>query len=117
MISSVLKMFMAESSSCHAAPVRQTYFLSHVLFYALLFFYFALSSGELLHAVVGVYKPKIGHMIALILIRWVFFEKRAWRMERQVFYAFAFILGSLILSALFGAAPKRSFGYVGVYFF
>jgi hypothetical protein len=84
---------------------------------ALLFLYFALSSGELLHFVFGIYKPKAGHIVALLLLGWVLLEKKAWRIPRPLMQAFCLILGSLIVSALFGAAPMRSLGYIGVYLF
>jgi hypothetical protein len=91
--------------------------LSQSLFYVLLFFYFVTSSGELLHSVVGIYKPKIGHIIALALLGWIVLERRLWKVERQLFYAFALILASITLSSLLGTAPERSLGYVGVYLF
>lgn len=91
--------------------------LSHVLFYSLLFLYFAFSSGELLHVVIGIYKPKIGHTVAFLLLIGVALERRVWKLPRPLMNAFALILASLILSTIFGTAPKRSFGYVGVYLF
>ncbi len=106
---------MAELSN--VTPIRRVFSLSQVLFCITLFFYFAFSSGELLHLVVGIYKPKIGHIVALILLGWVFLEKRTWKLERQMMIAFILILASLVVSAVFGAAPFRSFGYVGVYLF
>ncbi len=91
--------------------------LSRLLFYSLLFFYFIFSSGELLHLVIGIYKPKVGHIAALLLSAWMIVNRKAWKLERSLLQAFFFILVSLVLSALFGAAPSRSLGYVGVYLF
>ncbi|MBP7074073.1 MAG: O-antigen ligase family protein [Rhabdochlamydiaceae bacterium] len=87
------------------------------VFFTLLFFYLLFSSGEQLHLVLGIYKPKIGHILALVLFGWVMLQKLVWKLERRMLIAFAFILASLVLSAVFGAAPLRSFGYVGVYLF
>lgn len=125
---------MAESSQPDTVPSRHTYSLrelshqpgrqnlsstlpSQFLFYALLFLYFVFSSGEQLFVIVSVYKPKIGHIVALILGGSLLFENRVWRVERQLICAFFFILASLVISAVFGEAPLRSFGYVGVYLF
>lgn len=105
---SVLKMFMVVLS-------RQA--CSQVVFYTLTALYFIFSSGELLHLVVGFYKLKLGHIVALMLLGFAMFERRTWEIERPMFYAFMLILGSLTLSATFGAAPLRCFGYVGVYLF
>ncbi len=105
------------AGSSKTAPLGRALPLSDLLFCSLLFLYFLLSSGELLHAVIGIYKPKIGHIAALLLLGWIVFEKRAWRLDRRLVYAFTLILVSQILSAIFGAAPMRSFGYIGVYLF
>jgi O-antigen ligase len=91
--------------------------LSPRLFYGLIFLYFALSSAELLHVVAWIYKPKVGHIVAVLLFGWVILEKRVWKIDREILRAFLLILGSLVVSAIFGAAPKRSLGYVGVYLF
>ncbi len=106
---------MAELS--HKALSDRTFLLSRTIFYVLVFLYFALSSAELLHVVFGIYKPKIGHIVALVLLAWMVLEKRVWKLDRRLLYAFLCILISLTLSAVFGGAPKRSFGYIGVYLF
>jgi len=97
------------------ATLKRSFALT--VFFTLLFFYLLFSSGEQLHLVLGIYKPKIGHIVALVLFGWVMLHKWAWKLERRMLIAFAFILASLVLSAVFGAAPLRSFGYVGVYLF
>src|SRR5690242_12738172 len=111
MISSVLKIFMAELSK--VGTYKRSFALT--LFFSLLFFYFIFSSAEQLNLVLGIYKPKIGHSCALVLCGWVILEKWVWKLERQMMIAFILILASLVVSAVFGAAPFRSFGYVGVY--
>ena len=83
----------------------------------LIFLYFVLSSAELLHLVMGIFKPKLGHIVALVLLGWMVLEKRMWRLPKPLFHAFIFILSSMIISAVLGHAPLRSLGYVGVYLF
>lgn len=81
----------------------------------ILFLYFLFSSAELLHLTLGIFKPKIGLLFALLLGMASFLERKNWQLPHPLIKAFLFILGSLTLSAIFGAAPLRSFGYVGVY--
>lgn len=104
---------MAELSK----PLLKTTLLSTTIFYVFLFLYFVFSSGELLHLVIGIYKPKIGHILALFFFGYLVMTKRSWKIERPLFNAFLFILASLVLSAFLGAAPRRSFGYIAVYLF
>jgi hypothetical protein len=106
---------MAELS--HKGLTESAFSLSRKIFYVLLFLYFIFSSAELLHLVLGIYKPKVGHIVALLLLAWMVLEKRVWKLDRRLLYAFLFILASLTLSAIFGSASKRSFGYVFVYVF
>ncbi len=88
---------------------------SEVCFSLLLFFYFLSSSGEQLHAVVGVFKPKIGHLVALLLLGWIFLERKPWSFPRPLLKPSLLILGSLAISALCSVAKARSLGYIGVY--
>jgi len=92
--------------------------LSKAVFSVLLFLYFIFAPGELLHVVVGIYKPKIGHLIAIVLLGWIALGRRTvWKIDRRLTLAFVFILVSLFISALFGGSPKRSMGYIGIYLF
>ncbi len=105
----VLKMSMVELSKRAS--------LAQPLFYCLLFCFFTFSSGELFHVVWGIFKPKLGHLVAVMLLGWFASNRKVWRMPQPLMRAFLFILGSFILSAVIGAAPIRSFGYIGVYLF
>jgi O-antigen ligase len=87
--------------------------ISSILLSAVLLCYFLFSSAELLHVVVGIFKPKLGLLFALVL--GLCSIKKSWNLPRPLIHAFLFILGSLTLSAIFGEAPLRSFGYIGVY--
>lgn len=101
----------------HRGALQQTTVLSSLLLFSLLFCYFIFSPAEQIHLVVGIYKPKIGHIFALILLVWMILQRWVWKIERRMLIAFSLILISLLLSALFGAAPKRSLGYLGIYLF
>lgn len=71
----------------------------------------------MLHFVLGIFKPKLGHVVALLLLGWMALERRVWRFPKPLFHAFLFILCSMVISAVLGQAPLRSLGYVGVYLF
>lgn len=91
--------------------------LARPLFYCLLVCYLVFSPGEQFHVVYGMFKPKIGHLVALVMLGCFAVNYQTWRMPRLLMRAALFILGSFVLSAVLGAAPMRSFGYVGVYLF
>lgn len=82
-----------------------------------LFLYFVLSSCEQLNLVVGIYKPKAGHVLACLLLGWVGLDIRAWQLDRRMMKGFIFVFASLCSSAVLGSDPFRSFGYLAVYLF
>ena len=81
------------------------------------FLYFFLSSGELLHIQISIFKPKITHVIAVLLFGYFWVIRRKIILPRPLFYPFLWILLSLICSSLFSAHPVRTQGYIAVYIF
>lgn len=81
------------------------------------FLYFFLSSGELLYIQIWIFKPKITHVIAVLLFGYFWILTRKIILPRPLFYPFLWILLSLISSSLFSAHSLRAYGYIGVYLF
>jgi hypothetical protein len=90
---------------------------AQAILFVLMFLFFALSSADLLHIVVYIFKPKIGHLVAVVLMGWFVFLYRYLRIPKEIGFVFLGLLASFCLSALCGAAPVRSFGYLLVYLF
>ncbi len=117
-----MKMILSDSKismdACNNIPVPlERRSLKNFCFFSLLFIYFLFSSCEQLYVLVGIFKPKIGHLVALFLFGWMLLERKAWSLPRPILNAFILILGSMLLSAMFGTAPGRSLGYVAVFLF
>ena len=81
------------------------------------FLYFFFSSGELLHIQIWIFKPKITHVVAVLLFGYFWILTRKIILPRPLFYPFLWILLSLICSSLFSAQSLRTYGYIGVYLF
>ncbi len=83
----------------------------------LIFLYFLVSSGELLHIVVAIFKPKPTQFMAVLLLGYLCLVYRRIILPRSVLYPSLWLLFSLVISALLSAHPMRSFVYVSVYIF
>jgi O-antigen ligase len=83
----------------------------------LIFLYFLFSSGELLHVVVYIFKPKISHFLGVLLFGYLCFTFRRITLPRSILYPSLWLLFSMLISALLSAHPLRSCIYTGVYFF
>lgn len=86
-------------------------------FYALVFFYFFSLSAELWYVPLFIFKPKVTHIIALILLAVVFFRQKKMVLEQTLIAPFVWILASMVISMLLGTHLARSFGYLNVYLF
>lgn len=86
-------------------------------FYILVFLYFLTLSAEKLNVTVGIFKPRLNHLIALVLLGSVFFVRKKLIFDKKILFPFLWILGSMVISALISISPLRSFGYVNVYLF
>lgn len=95
----------------------RSFSISRALFTALLFCYLILAGGEQLYVIIGILKPKAGHLAGLLLLGWILLDRKPWIFPEPMTKAFLFILGSMLISTLCGTAPLRSIGYIGVYLF
>jgi hypothetical protein len=91
--------------------------MGKLLPFSLLFLYFLTSSGELLHTVFYIFKPKIGHLVAVIFFGYFFIIFKKMTIPRPIVYAFLWLLLSQCISAFFSVHIGRSSGYIGVYLF
>ncbi len=89
------------------------------VFFPLLFvfLYFLLSSGELLHIQLTIFKPKATHVISILLFGYFWLFKRNIVLPRPLLYPFLWILLALFFSSFFSIHPFRSYGYIGVCLF
>ena len=83
----------------------------------LVFLYFLFSSGELLHVVVSIYKPKVSQLIGAVLLGYLCLAFRRMSLPRSILYPSLWLLLSMSISALLSAHPLRSYIYVGGYVF
>jgi O-antigen ligase len=83
----------------------------------LVFLYFLFSSGELLHVVVYIFKPKISQLMAILLFGYLCLVFRRICLPRSILYPSLWLLLSMSISALLSAHPLRSCIYTGLYFF
>jgi O-antigen ligase len=91
--------------------------LGNVLPFLFLFFYFLFSSGELLHIVLFIFKPKIGNLVAVAFFGYFFLLCKKMVIPRPIFYAFLWLLLSQVISAFFSIHMQRSCGYIAIYVF
>lgn len=84
---------------------------------ALLFLYFFTLSAELLHIEIFVFKPRINHLLCVLLLSVSLFFKGFIRFDKKLITGFFLILFSMIFSGICGFEPKRSLGYVLVFIF
>jgi hypothetical protein len=83
----------------------------------LIFLYFLFSSGELLHIVVYIFKPKISQLIAMGLLGYLSLAFRRIHLPSSLLYPSLWLLLSMVVSALLSAHPLRSSVYVSLYIF
>ncbi len=81
------------------------------------FFYFLFSSGELLHIVLTIFKPKIGNLIAVFFFGYFCITFKRMVFPRALFYPFLWLLLAQCISAFFSVHMARSCGYIGIYLF
>ncbi len=91
--------------------------LGKIFLSILVFFYFLFSSGELLHVVISIFKPKVSQIIAVILLGYLCAASRRFNLPRSILYPSLWLLFSMLISALLSAHPLRSCVYVGGYVF
>jgi hypothetical protein len=83
----------------------------------LVFLYFLVSSGELLHIEVSIFKPKVSQIMAVLLLGYLSLSFRRITVPRSILFPSFWILLSMLVSALLSAHPLRSYIYVGGYIF
>lgn len=81
------------------------------MFFVFLFVYFLTVPAELLHIKISLFKLRINHILALWLFSTLLFSQRLRIADRKLFIGFLVLLSSLLLSAIQGVYPYRSFGY------
>jgi hypothetical protein len=91
--------------------------LGKIFPFLLIFLYFLFSSGELLHIVIYIFKPKISQLLGVLLLGYLCFAFRRINLPRSILYPSLWILLSMFISALFSAHPFRSSVYIGGYIF
>jgi hypothetical protein len=83
----------------------------------LVFLYFLFSTGELLHIVVSIFKPKVSQIMAILLLGYLGLSFRRMTLPRSILYPSIWILLSMLVSAFLSAHPLRSCIYAGGYIF
>ena len=82
-----------------------------------LFVYFLTISGEMLNITVGIFKPRISHVVSLILLLFFFKIKKMISVDKALFSPFLLLFISISISCLFSADSLRSIGYLLVFSF
>ncbi len=85
---------------------------SNALFYGLIFLYFLTVSAELLFVEVYLFKPKLNHILALLLLPLTFFSGQRCFFPKRVIYPLFFLFFSQLISSFFSPCFSRSLGYV-----
>lgn len=88
-----------------------------LFFSFLIFLYFLTLSADQLHVQLFLFKPKVGHLIAIFLFATLFFSRKICLPDRQWTLSFAALLSSMCFSLLFSPFFERSLGYVAVCLF
>ena len=82
-----------------------------------LFLYFLTISGEMLNITVGIFKPRVSHVVSLILVICFFWARKLVILDRKLFFSLLLLFISIAVSAVFSADILRSIGYVFVFLF
>lgn len=88
---------------------------SSLWFDFLVFFYFLTLSGELLHVELGLFKPRVNHLISSLLFLFVLKSQKKIRWDKDLFIPLVLLFFSILLSGILGASILRSLGYTLVY--
>ncbi len=83
-------------------------------FLVLVFVYFVTLSADLLQIKLWLFKPKINHLIAVLLFLVVFLSGQFRVMDKTLFVCFLGLLSACCISSLFSCNPLRSLGYAAV---
>jgi O-antigen ligase len=83
----------------------------------LMFLFFTTSCGDLLYAFIYIFKPKIGHLVAVFLLGWFLFLYARLQIPKLIGLSFLALLASLGISAVLSVYPGRCLGYVVIYCF
>ncbi len=81
----------------------------------LLFVYFITLSGELLHIELGLFKPRVNHVVSFFLFVFVVKTQKKFRYDKDLLWPLLLLFCSIIASAVFGASVIRSLVYGIVY--
>jgi hypothetical protein len=92
-------------------------FFSGVLLDSMIFLYFLTLSGELLNIPLGIFKPRVNHFFAIILMYYTFRASRKVALDRELIFPFFALFLSFFMSALMGDFVFRSLGYTCIYLF
>jgi O-antigen ligase len=80
------------------------------------FFYFCTLSGDLLNVKLFLFKAKVNHLFAFLLVPLFFFGGRGLHLPRSIGLATLWIVSALAISATFSVLPARCYGYIAAYF-
>lgn len=81
----------------------------------LVFFYFLTLSGELLHVELGLFKPRVNHLLSFLLFLFVLKTHKKIRWDKDLFIPLVLLFFSILVSGILGASILRSLGYTLVY--
>lgn len=87
------------------------------VFDCFLFFYFLTLSGELLNITLGLFKPRVNHIIALLLVGFLFKVKRHFYLDKVIILPTILLMISMACSAILGEHFYRSLGYFTIFCF
>lgn len=112
-------MFTAESKTQHFLNRKGMVLprLGKAIPFLLIFLYFLFSSGELLHIVFYIFKPKISQILGILLLGCLCLYFRRIILPISILYPSLWILFSLLVSTLLSAHPLRSSIYTGLFLF
>ena len=82
-----------------------------------IFLYFLTLSAELIHFQIGLFKPRLNHAIALVLLCIICKYQKKWELDWRLAKPFLAVFASMFISCLFGEHFFRSFGYLFVYLY
>ena len=83
----------------------------------LIFVYFLTLSADLLQMKMWLFKPKVNHIISIMLFLVLFLSGKFRLINKSLFFGFLGVVSSCVISALFSCNVLRSIGYAGVALF
>lgn len=97
--------------------VRKRRAFSTALIDSFIFIYFITLSGEMLNLNIGLFKPRLNHIFAILLLCFFVGTSRKIIFDKDLILPSIFLFVSCLASSVFGEDCLRSLGYLGVFGF